>query len=206
MQSTTTDRSGNELNQGANAPATVAVGLHTEIRRQDCVQSNACFGGGVTFLQAPLACSAWRGRPTMRKVLTTAIAAAALLGAAQPAAAIERTYSVQNTTYDASGNRLNEGANARVLGGDATTVVIQLECFVNTWRPAIGTGVEACYVLGADGTKRRSLWTSSAQPGPFDVVAGVHTVPRQHYRVCVEARAWFEDAVGWIDAPLVCSP
>jgi type 1 fimbria pilin len=141
----------------------------------------------------------------MRKILTAAIAATLLLAAAQPAAAIERTYSVQSTTTDASGNRLNQGANARVLNGDVTTVNIHVECFANTSPPAISIGLQDCYIVGADGTEYEVI-TAGAHPGPVTIATDVfRTVPRQHYRVCVDSNAFFSEDNNWVDAPLVCS-
>lgn len=142
----------------------------------------------------------------MKKTLIAAIAATSILGAiAQPAAAIERTYSVQSTTSNSSGHTLNQGANARVITGDPSTVTVELDCFANTSPPAIAVGIQACYIRGSNGA-RYDATDIDATPGPVTATSGVfHGIPRQHYRVCVDSQAFWSEGSNFVDAALVCS-
>ncbi|HEX8084655.1 MAG TPA: hypothetical protein VF529_10235 [Solirubrobacteraceae bacterium] len=145
----------------------------------------------------------------MRTKLATAIATVAVTAAAaQPAAALE-TYSANGSYITPNGHKLNQGSNARVLSGDATTVTISLECFANTSAPARGTGIDVCEIRGADGSVRKSVFTGF-HPGTFYATGQVfENIPRQHYRVCVRADgAWYEGSAlneEYFLAPEVCS-
>lgn len=141
----------------------------------------------------------------MRKTLIAVALAATAALAALPGTALGQTYSVQKTVT-ANGNTLNEGANARVLRGDATTIDVSLDCFANTSPPAAAIGLQACHIIGADGVAYYEAHRLFAIPGSFNATAEVfRTIPRQRYRVCVDSNAMFRDMSEWLEAPLVCS-
>ncbi|HEX8084656.1 MAG TPA: hypothetical protein VF529_10240 [Solirubrobacteraceae bacterium] len=143
----------------------------------------------------------------MRRTLIAAVAATALVAAAaQPAAALT-TYSVAYTATDADGNKLNEGATARVVNDDASGMDIEFDCFANTTPPAISVsiGVQDCYIVGTNGA-RFDAENVGANPGTFTARAGVVLdAPRQRYRICVRANALIQGKSTFLQAPLVCS-
>ena len=139
-----------------------------------------------------------------RSAVAAGFATAALLGlAASPAAAVERTYSA-NGSYTTPAGKLNQGANARVLNGDADSVNVQLECFANTSPPGVSAGVSVCEIRGADGSVHKAAFTGN-HPGPVYLTGGLFVeIPRQHYRVCVRGLAlWMTN--DYFVAPEVCS-
>ena len=141
----------------------------------------------------------------MRKTLiAAAVAASFVLGAAQPAWAVGEGYFVESITTS-SGHTINERADGHILKSDATKMTIELDCRIYTSPPAINTGIDACYMVGADNT-RYDAGSHGAMIGPVDVTNGVfHDIKRQHYRVCVQTDAFWGTDSFYYAAPLVCS-
>ena len=142
----------------------------------------------------------------MRKGIVAVAVAAFALAAAQPAAAVE-TFGVTHTTTDAEGNKLNQGANGRVLNSDGSGMDIQFECFANMSLPAIASaiGIRDCYIVGANGMKFHA-GNIGGNPGTFTARWEVLLdAPRQRYRICVRSGALVQGASTFIEAPLVCS-
>lgn len=135
-----------------------------------------------------------------------AAAVAATFAAVQPGAAAAQTYSASSTTTQGQ-YTLNQGANARVVASDADSVTISIDCFANgsPQTDIVSIGIEACYIIGADGT-RHSATLFGGQPGFFTATGGLHhDIRRQHYRVCIDSNMFARQNFV-IEAPLRCSP
>ena len=139
-----------------------------------------------------------------RAIVAATLAASVVLGVAAQAAAAQE-YAVEGTHRNAIGQSITQASHARTYHSDATTVTIQLDCGATTTPAAIATGIQQCYLLGANGTKYHAS-SSGAVPGPAAVAYGVFAgIPRQHYRVCVQANAYWRENQVTFTAPLICS-
>ena len=124
-----------------------------------------------------------------RIVLAISLVATALLGFAQPAAAIENTFTTTQTFTGTEGRQLTQSATGRILTGDATTVTVSLDCRVTTSPPAAAAGLPQCFLLGAD-QQRYDATGDEGGSGPVAVQAEVfQNLPRQRYWVCVKGNA-----------------
>ncbi len=140
----------------------------------------------------------------IRKTIITATAlATAAVGMGQPAGAAAQEYRVE-ASHTSSGGTLTQSATARVLKTEGTKVTLQLDCLARTLPPAAGTGLPQCYFIGTSGTRRDALQIG-ALPGPVAHRSAIFDVPKQHYRVCVQANALFPSATTNFLAPLNCS-
>ena len=138
-----------------------------------------------------------------RTVLAASLAATIAAAAAQPAAAQE-SFGVSRTFTASANHAITQSGTGRVLGGDATTVDIALDCTATTMIPAVGTGLLDCFLLAPDG-RRHHAGQAGAFIGPAAARNAIFTdLPRQAYRVCVRSRALWQDQTEYT-APRTCS-
>ena len=140
----------------------------------------------------------------IRRTIGMAAAVAALV-AAQPASA-QTSWSVSETVTDGAGNELTETANGQKLTDDGARMTMSLHCTARALPTGVGTGVRQCYFEGQNGI-RFLADNDDSMPGPLDTVSLlVKDAPRQPYRACVEAAAFFSSSSTFLAAPLACSP
>lgn len=102
-----------------------------------------------------------------------------------------------------SSRKLTQVATGQNVGGTLTTTNIAIECAAAA-STAVAVDVQACYLLGADGSVHRAPHTG-AKPGAADATAsGVVLVPNQAYKVCVRSQALFRDGT-YLAASTACS-
>ncbi len=131
----------------------------------------------------------------MKSAITALAAVAALAFAAAPASGQELIQHTLDTSAD--GWQVNVGASASIA----------VACTAVAKPNALGTGITACYLRGANGARYDVSGTSSdANTGPADATAGATlSVPAQEYEVCVKAHAYYQDMT-YIQSDLSCSP
>ena len=131
--------------------------------------------------------------------------AVVVLGAASTASAapFER-YSFSNTQTP-GGHTIHQGGNWEIVDAGGDGVTVNFRCSANG-GDSIATGLLQCYLLGADGS-RFQAGHNGAYPISHAVEGGaVIGAPRQHYRICVQANAFYNPGGIYAETTAVCSP
>jgi len=141
----------------------------------------------------------------LRNLLLVGTAVALAATSTAMAAPVER-YSFSNTQTP-NGHTIHQGGNWEVVDAGGDGVTVNFRCSANAGDgEAIATGLLECYLLGADGS-RFEAGHNGAVPGAHAVEgAVVIDAPRQSYRICVQANAFYASGASGAQTTLVCSP
>jgi hypothetical protein len=112
---------------------------------------------------------------------------------------------VSSTVQTATARTINQTGKGQILPSETLgRMNVSLECTAVATPNPLATGIEQCFLLGANGARYNAV-NDGALPGAAD--ASVHaqlSVPTQSYRVCVQSQAFFQNNV-LLKAPVVCT-